>query len=72
MNGTVAKDPGPRKEWLDGQCRELKTLGPKNLLETVAKIDWKSIRKREAKKTARREATFRKGLLPDGGDPCRR
>ena len=52
------KDPGPRKEWLDGQCRELKALGPKTLLETIRAIDWKSIRKREAKKTAKREAAY--------------
>ncbi len=52
------KDPEPRKEWLDKQCRKLKALGPKNLLETIEGIDWKSIRKREAKKTARREAAY--------------
>ena len=52
------KDPEPRKEWLDRQCRELKALGPKNLLETIATIDWKSIHRREAKKAARREAAY--------------
>jgi len=52
------KDPGPRKEWLDRQCRELKALGPKSLLKAIAEIDWKSIRRREARKTARREAAY--------------
>ena len=42
------KDPAPRNEWLDRQCRKLKSLGPKTPLETVGAIDWKGIRRREA------------------------
>ena len=52
------RDPGPRKEWLDRQCRELKSLGPRTLLETIKAIDWKSIRRREARKAAKREAAY--------------
>lgn len=52
------KDPEKRKTWLARQCHELKALGPGNLLKTIAGIDWKSIRRREAKKTAKREAAY--------------
>jgi len=52
------KDPKARKEWLDRHGRELKALGPANLIKALSEVDLKTIRSREAKKTVRREIAY--------------
>ena len=52
------KDQEAKKQWLDEHCHDLKHLGPANLLKTIEEIDFKSIRKREAKKIIKRESEY--------------
>ena len=57
----TAKDPSEKDAWLAQHRRELKSLGPANLIKTLSEIDFNTIRRREAKRIARREVAYFKG-----------
>ena len=52
------EDPAAREAWLAQHRRELKAVGPANLIKTLSEIDFRTVRKRETKKTVRREVAY--------------
>ena len=52
------KDPAAKEAWLAQHRHELKSVGPANLIKTLSEIDFRTVRRREAKKIVRREVAY--------------